>query len=262
MRPMGSLTVRFLGTGDPASSGGRMQSCLLLEHAGGRTLLDCGATSVAAMGQRGVDPLAVDTLLVSHLHGDHLGGVPFLLMARWLSVRRDEVVRPLTIAGPPGVEAQVARLLEACLYMPLPGIADGAPLAFLELEPRRATRVGPLEVPTFPVIHVPNTNPHALRVVWDGRVVAYSGDTVWLEELVEVADGADLFVCDSWAYEGREGVHPSYRVLLAERPRLRCPRLALTHLGPSVLARLPEIRAELAADPTTFVAEDGLTLEL
>ncbi|WP_151485281.1 MBL fold metallo-hydrolase [Streptomyces albicerus] len=66
-------------------------------------LVDCGATSLVAMRQQGLDPAEVDTVVVSHLHGDHFGGIPFLILHCQFSGR----VRPLTIVGPAGVRERV-----------------------------------------------------------------------------------------------------------------------------------------------------------
>jgi ribonuclease BN (tRNA processing enzyme) len=130
------------------------------------------------------------------------------------------------------------------------------------LEDRRAAALGRRTVTAVPVVHQPDTSPTALRLVVGGRTVAYSGDAAWTEALVEVADGADLFISDCYAYDGSSPMHASYRTLLEQRPHLRSRLLALTHLGPAMVARLPEVRAELAADPTIVVAEDGMSLTL
>jgi len=101
--PMG-LRLTFLGSGDAFGSGGRLQTCMLLESDGRRWLLDCGATSLVGLRGAGIDPSSIDAVLISHLHGDHFGGVPFLLLDG--QFRRG--ARPLTVAGPRGVEARVA----------------------------------------------------------------------------------------------------------------------------------------------------------
>lgn len=72
---MGEVTVRFLGSGDAFGSGGRFQTCILVETASTRFLIDCGASSLIGMKRFGVDPGSVDAILISHLHGDHFGGL-------------------------------------------------------------------------------------------------------------------------------------------------------------------------------------------
>ncbi|MBI2157181.1 MAG: MBL fold metallo-hydrolase, partial [Candidatus Rokubacteria bacterium] len=75
-----SLAVRFLGSGDAFGSGGRFQTCIHLGAAGGSVLVDCGATSLVAMRRFGLDPQGIACVVLSHLHGDHFGGVPFLVL--------------------------------------------------------------------------------------------------------------------------------------------------------------------------------------
>ena len=100
---MNQVQVRFLGSGDAFGSGGRFQTCLLLEGANDPLLIDCGASSLIAMKRAGVNPSEIGSIVLTHLHGDHFGGVPFLILDGQFSRRE----RPLLIAGPPGVRARV-----------------------------------------------------------------------------------------------------------------------------------------------------------
>jgi len=102
------VKVRFLGSGDAFGSGGRFQTCIHLEGDGEQVLVDCGASSLIAMRRFGVDPSAIDAVILSHLHGDHFGGVPFLILDGQFTRR----TRPLVVAGPPGVQARVRDAME------------------------------------------------------------------------------------------------------------------------------------------------------
>ena len=256
------MRVRFLGTGDPVASGGRMQSCVAVEDGTGTFLLDCGATALAAMARFGVDPLATDAVFVSHLHGDHVGGLPFLLFARWLAARRGVAVPPLAIAGPTATEERVAALVELFAYGPFADLRASAPVEFVALAHGVETWVGARRVTAWPVVHFAETQPTALRLVTGGRSIAYSGDTGWTEALVEVADGADLFVCMCHAYAGAWPSHMTFETVMAQRERLRCRRIALTHLGPEMVANLAAARERIAGDPSVAIAEDGAELVL
>ena len=76
------LTVTFAGSGDAFGSGGRYQACIHIQRPDGfpAVLLDCGATSLSALKHLRLDPGAVEAVFVSHLHGDHFGGLPFLIL--------------------------------------------------------------------------------------------------------------------------------------------------------------------------------------
>ena len=119
---------------------------------------------------------------------------------------------------------------------------------FVELEPRALTRVGPTSVTAFPVVHPSGAPPHALRVEYGDRIIAYSGDTEWTENLVEAARGADLFVCEAYTIDRPVKFHLDYRVVEEQAERLEAKRIILTHMGREMLARSGEARFECAHD--------------
>ena len=102
------LRLRFLGSGDAFPSGGRLQTCLCLDGPGGRILLDCGATALVAMKRAGIDPATVGWIFLTHLHGDHFGGVPFVVLDGQFARRET----PLVVAGPPGTPDRVTAAME------------------------------------------------------------------------------------------------------------------------------------------------------
>ena len=100
MIPNKEIKIRFLGTGDAFGHGGRLQPCILVETPLRRFLVDCGATATIAMHRYGILPNDIDLILISHLHGDHFGGLPFFILDAQLHSKRRA---PLTIAGPEGI---------------------------------------------------------------------------------------------------------------------------------------------------------------
>ena len=68
---MTGVSVHFLGTGDAFGSGGRLQTSTLLRSEAGQVLVDCGASTLAALRAQRLDPSAIDTIALTHLHGDH-----------------------------------------------------------------------------------------------------------------------------------------------------------------------------------------------
>jgi len=97
----GKLRLRFLGSGDNFGSGGRFQACIHVDAGATRFLMDCGASSLIPMKRTGISTAEIDLILISHLHGDHFGGIPFFILDAQLISRREA---PLVIAGPPGLE--------------------------------------------------------------------------------------------------------------------------------------------------------------
>jgi ribonuclease BN (tRNA processing enzyme) len=245
---VGRVELKFLGSGDAFGSGGRFQTCILLRGAGDMLLIDCGASSLIAMKRGGVDPSEIGIVLLTHLHGDHFGGVPFLILDGQFS-RRD---RPLIIAGPPGVRARV----EAAMEVLFPGssrVAQRFAVEFVEFTAQTAQPVGPAVVTAYEVQHASGAPPYALRVVYGGKVVAYSGDTEWIETLIAAARGADVFICEAYSFEKSIRYHLDYATLRLQRPRLECARVILTHMSPDMLRRSNEAEFECADDGRTIV---------
>jgi len=243
------LEIWFLGTGDAFGNGGRFQSCVLLRQSEVSLLIDCGATSLTAMRHHEVEPSSIDAVVLTHLHGDHFGGLPFLVLdGQFAAPRRSALV----VAGPEGTEERLRRAQEVFF----PGsseIALSYELQFLSLREREETTVGPARILALPVSHPSGAPSFALRIEWDGRVVAFSGDTEWTESLVTVAAEADLFVCECYRYEKKVPYHLDYATLARHRDRLTCRRMVLTHLHRDMLER---------RDLEIETATDGLTIRL
>lgn len=254
---MTAVRVRFLGTGSPFASGGRLQSCVLLDAPDGRVLLDCGATSLVAMERFGVEPSSIDAVIVTHFHGDHIGGLPFLFMEAEFGPEqgseRPVRERPLIVAGPAGIEERVRQLCTLFEYgAGLAALRRRGVLRFVPLEPERTTVVGPCTVAAFPVRHTPEAL--AVRVRFGGRTIACSGDTGWTDMLPRVAADADLFICQVYTFAAPMQTMLSYRELQAHRAELTCKRQVLTHIGAEMENSLAEVNET--------VAEDGMEIVL
>lgn len=246
---MSDVTLRFLGCGDAFAAGGRFQTSFYLDGGGGPLLIDCGATTLIALKRQGLDPASIGCVVLSHLHGDHFGGLPWLILDGQFAKRE----RPLVIAGPAKTEERFRQMFEA-LYPGAPDAERPFEVKVVELPERERYELGPAAVTTFEVIHTPQTQPHALRVEYGGKVIAYSGDTEWTDALLEVADGADLFVCECQEYDRQVPGHLDFRTLAEKRALLGCRRLVINHMGPEMLARVAELDVE--------GAEDGLVLSV
>ncbi|MBI2153618.1 MAG: MBL fold metallo-hydrolase [Candidatus Rokubacteria bacterium] len=237
------MELQFLGSGDAFGSGGRFQTCLLVRGEGGALLIDCGASSLIAMKRAGVDPGEIGWVLLTHLHGDHFGGVPFMVLDAQFSRR----TRPLVIAGPPGTRARVEAAMEV-FFPNSTRVARRFTTEFVELAERVATQVGPVTVTPFEVAHASGAPSYALRVEYDRKIIVYSGDTEWTESLVEAARGADLFVCEAYFFDKKIKYHLDYATLRDQRKRLECSRIILTHMSQDMLDRLDESEMEYATD--------------
>ncbi len=240
----GEMRITFIGTGDAFGSGGRFNTCFQLETSAATVLIDCGASSLIAMNRLNIDRNRIDAIILSHLHGDHFGGLPFLLLeCQFISQRS----RPLIIAGPPGVEARVMALAEAMF----PGSSTAKrsfAVDYVEIEPGSPCTICGIAVESRAVIHPSGAPATALRLECDGKVFAYSGDTEWTDVLLEIARDADLFVCECYARDREIPYHLCYGTLVERRAEFTARRMMLTHMGREMLADLSQIAFEAAED--------------
>lgn len=247
------MKLTVIGCSDAFGSGGRLQTTFLLDHDGGRCLIDCGATAMLGLAREGIDPNSIDTIFISHLHGDHFAGLV------WWLIHANHVAKrttPLTVTGPEGIEARFAAAAEALF----PG-ATTTPrhfeLTFRTYSERQPMTVGAVTVTPFEVNHPSGAPPYALRLRMGGRTVAFSGDTEWVEALVDAAADADLYITECYAYEAPARFHMNWRTIEAALPRLTARRILLTHMGADMLANRHRINT-----PRVLLAEDGLTLDV
>ena len=239
-----TLRVTFIGSGNAFADGGRSHACIHVSAPGVSLLMDCGGSSLPAI-KREIDPEAIDAIAISHLHGDHFGGITYLVIEQHFAGR----TAPLVIGGPRGLPERL-RAAESSLY---PDFFRKTKLGFaireIVLDAKEAELGGAL-VSALPVKHVAESDPYGLRVRIGDRLIAYSGDATWSDELARVAKGADLFICDASFFDRDDPSHISYRTLMSHRDELDCRRIVLTHLGAETLARIGELELQHAVDGT------------
>ncbi len=173
----GKIGIRFLGTGETsaAGAGSRRASC---GYGQSRFLIDCGASSLIAMKRAGIGSASIDAILVSHLHGDHFGGIPFFILDAQLISRRET---PLVIAGPPGLTRRVQEAMEV-FYPGSSGVERKFAVDISRWLKTKCPRGG-LSVLPVRVIHGSGAPSYALRIECAGKIIAYSGDTEWTDAL-------------------------------------------------------------------------------
>ncbi len=238
------MQIQFLGCGDAFGSGGRFNTCFMVQWRDGRFLIDCGATSLVAMKQHGVEPNGIDAILITHLHGDHFGGLPFYLLDAQLVSRRR---RPLTLAGPRGLRQR----LDAAMEVLFPGSSEKLTrfdLHVRELDPGRPHDIGGVVVTPFLVNHPCGAPPFALRIECEGRILCYTGDTAWSESLIAAGRDADLMIAEASFFDTPVKHHMDYRTLESHLPDIRPKRLILTHMSEDMLARVGDLPFEAAED--------------
>lgn len=247
------MRLTIVGCGDAFGSGGRANTCFWVESADATIALDFGATSLVALKRLGLDPNRIDAVMLSHLHGDHFGGLPFLLLDAQFDSRRE---KPLTIIGPPGTRER----LRAAQEVFFPGSSSNKwryPLDIVDLPCRTPHRFADLDLFTREVKH-PSGAPSTGVRLCDGRAtLAYSGDTSWTEALFEVARDADLFIVECYKMSGAPVAHLDFETIEANRDRFGARRVMLTHMSAAVLGCLAQLEGR-----GYLTAQDGLVVTL
>lgn len=244
------MQLRFVGCGDAFGSGGRYNTCFHVTGERVNFLIDCGASSLPALKRQGIKRVDIDLVLITHFHGDHFAGLPFLLLDAQFTRR----TRPLVIAGPEGIETRLAQVMEA-LFENSSKTRQRFELSVVALKPEETRTFGTVAVTPYPVVHGESGGPFlAYRVEAEGRIIAYSADTEWTDTLIPTAREADLFIAEAYYYDKVVKNHLSLTTLESHLPEIRPKRLVLTHMSDDMLGRLDTLQYTAASD--------GMVIEL
>jgi ribonuclease BN (tRNA processing enzyme) len=248
------MRLKVLGSGDAFGSGGRFNTCFLVEGAEASFLIDCGASAMISIRRFGVDPNRIGAIFLSHLHADHFGGVPFFILdAQYVSRRRE----PLVLVGPKGLMPRLMTFMEAGF----PGsstVERNFRLETIEIEPGERTPVEAVgaAVTGFLVKHPSGAPSMGLRFECEDKALAYTGDTEWVDAIVDIGRGADILLAEASYYERKVPYHLDFSTLRDRLGLIGAKRVVLTHMSADMLSR----------DPKTFVgcelAHDGLAIDL
>ena len=247
------MRLTVIGSGDAFGSGGRFNTCFRLETGKRTVLVDCGASTTIALRGRGIDPNTIDAVILSHLHGDHFGGIPFLMLDSQFLSRREA---PLLFAGPPGTAQRIPAAMEV-FYPNSTKTKYRFPWSVVEIPVGVPIDILGLDVVSTEVIHSSGAPSTALRVSDGKKTFAYSGDTQWTEALLPIASGADLFVVECYEYERELTGHMTWTTLKRRIADLKAKCTMVTHMNDTMLSRLEEVRRS-----GVLIAEDGLTFDL
>jgi ribonuclease BN (tRNA processing enzyme) len=247
------MKLTVVGCGDAFGSGGRLQTCYQVDWSGGRFLIDCGATVLIGLNRLRLDPNTIETIFISHLHGDHFAGlVWWLIHAQHVGKRS----APLTVIGPPGIAARFVSAAEA-LFPGSSGLPRRYQLQFVELPAEAPLDVGRIRVTAFEVSHPSGAPSYALRFELEGKVLAFSGDSEWVDNLIPAGRQADLYIMECYHFDGAPRFHMSWSRIAAELDRIGAKRVMLTHMAEAMLTRRSDV-----ADPRVVLAADGLVVDI
>lgn len=225
------LDVCLLGTGGMMPLPRRALTALMTRYNGSSLLIDCGEGTQVAIREKGWSVNPIDTICFTHYHGDHISGLPGLL----LSMGNAERTEPLTMIGPKGLQKVVDSLRVIApglpfdiIYREIDGNVQSFVMSGYELEAFRVNhsvvcygynivipRIGKFSVENAKEKGIPinlwNTLQKGNVVEFEGRTytpdmvlgparkgikVTYCTDTRPVDIISEKAAGADLFICE------------------------------------------------------------------
>lgn len=226
---MAALDFAFVGTGNAFAPGGLCWNGFLVDA---RFLFEAPPQALQSLNRLGVDANDLDAVILSHHHGDHFLGLPFLLL-HWKYFGR---ARPATIVGPPGTR-DLATGIARTVY---PGVFDiHYELRWVELADGESVQLGDLELQALAVRHDTRLSLNLGYVArLGGRTFAYTGDTGFCDALLVMAKAAEVLVSECSSFADPVPIHLNLR---DDIPRLRdamAPnaQLLLTHLSPALAA--------------------------
>ncbi len=197
------MRVTLLGTGTPFPNVERFGSAILVEAASKKLLFDCGRGVVIRLTQAGVSPKEIDGLFLTHLHSDHVVGIPDLWLSGWFLGRS----KPLRIWGPKGTSGMAKHLAQAFAFdirirqaAPDPLPAEGVEIDAKEIEQDEIYNDGSTRASAFLVDHGTVNPAFGYRVDSAGHSVVISGDTKFCQNLVDFARGADCLIHAAWSW--------------------------------------------------------------
>jgi ribonuclease BN (tRNA processing enzyme) len=257
---MGKNRVVILGSGTVVPSLKRSTCSVLIEQGQTRLVLDLGAGTMRRLLEAGVRISEVTQILFSHLHPDHTGEfVSFLFATKYPENLRRRT--PFRIVGAPGLRDFYEKLKGA--YGDWIVLEEGL-MGLVELGnagPDRCSS-GELEIVSLPMNHIPSSLGYRVTLP-GGFAVAYSGDTDYCENLVSLAEGVDLFICESALPDDRKvtgHLTPSLAGEIASRAGAK--RLVLTHFYPECDDADIEGQCRKSYGGTLDLAQDLMSIEI
>lgn len=213
--------VTLLGTGSPAPVMRRFGPAVLVQAGGRNLLIDSGRGVTQRLMQVGLKLGAIDTLFITHLHSDHIVGIPDLWLTGWLEAGYAQRRGPFRVHGPAGSQNLMDGLVKAFDWDIKARIADqnldpaNLKPVVTEVKEGVVYEQAGVKVTAFEVNHGDLLKPaFGYRIDYAGRSVTISGDTKFNENLIKFATGTDLLIHQVAAARPELLQSPVFKVIL------------------------------------------------
>ena len=249
------MRVTILGSGTSVPASGRFPAGVLVEAAGTALLVDAGPGTLRHLPDAGVGLERIGAVLLTHYHTDHTADLAALLFA--LRNPRYRGRPRLRVLGAAGLRGFVGHLTAAWPWLDPRGEYE---LSLEEIAPG-SFDVGPFRVVAFSIRHTIQSL--AYRFEADSAAAAISGDADVCDGLVDVARGADLFVCEcSFPDAQRVEGHLTPKLAGEAAAKAGVKTLCLTHFYPECEGTDLAAQARATFGGKIVLAEDLMRFEL
>ena len=193
------MKVTLLGTGSPIPDPNRAGPCTLVQAGQQNIMIDCGRAAIMRLLGAGVLPGMVSTILITHLHSDHITDLNDLVTTRWVMM---PVNIPLKVVGPVGTRQVIDAMLnmltldQGYRHAHHEDLRANGPLTVdvVEVGPGESFAIGEVSVSTHATDHRPVDPSIGFRIEHDGKVAALAGDTIPCAGLDDLCLNADIYV--------------------------------------------------------------------
>lgn len=238
------MKVKMIGTGSIYVK--ERSACCLVDE---RILVDCGNGTIKTLLQFNIDFTKIDTLLITHLHGDHFLDIPFLIMLRNSYNLQNE----FKIYCPRGTEETVGKIIE----LAFPDINDWTELRdkvkvrFIEFDNLNNAEVVPgYFVNSYNVIHGEIKNAYGYTIKNNDKVIGVSGDSAYCNNIENIVKESDIAILDTSLINGNNlhmGIN-DIELILSKYNK----RIVATHMREETKTQLKEMKID-----NLIIPDDG-----
>ena len=212
------IKVTLLGTGTPPPLMERFGPSILVQADSETLLFDAGRGCLQRLRQINVTYDKISALFFTHLHSDHVVGLPDLWLTGWLVSQR---TKPLNVFGPTGTDEMITHLQKAFAFDIKTRIEndkqlkEGSKLLVKEIQQGVIYEKNGVKVIAFKVDHYPNIPSFGYRIEYKGHSVLLSGDTRYSQNLITFAKPTDLLIHEVVVAPDTMGkTDPRYNILM------------------------------------------------
>lgn len=210
----------ILGSGNAFNLDARGHTSFLLDR---KILIDCGATTLLKIQQFKVDISNLKCILITHFHGDHFSGIPFLLIYFKYILNRTD---PIFIIGPEGIKTKFEQLIE----INYPELQFPYSIEFIELNKRDSINFQEYKIKSYPITHKKESIGY--QILDNHHSFAFTGDTILNQEVFDLLLNIDIGILELslWKNPNLEVAHVSLEELIQYRDQIHVKQLYFNHL--------------------------------